>query len=250
MPPLLSRRLSPPAGAALSLFALVAPLSRSCDLNVTGQEKPRRRRRRRAGDTDRGGSSSSSERQRRRRGEHGQGCPAVPPPHPPPQQHRRQVSAHRLHLPGLVPTCRPRPGLREGGGWGAGGTGARKRFRQRRWQQRRRMTLVLGLRVKADGGPRTHGDLVLGSEGMGAPRGRRRLRLAPGFWPPDKTIPRSQAAASRRQLHPGLCGRGRGRKPRGRVADRRREGGRGGGRFTFRSPSPVPPFPPPPRSAS
>lgn len=249
MPPLHSRRLSPPAGAALSLFALVAPLSRSCDLNVTGQEKPRRRRRRRAGDTDRSSSSSSERQRRRRRGKHGQSCPAVPPPHPRPQQHRRQVSAHRLRLPGLVPTCRPRPGLREGGR-GAGGTGARKRFRQQRWQQRRRMTPVPGLRVKAGRGPGPHGDPVLGSKGRGAPRGRRRLRLAPGFWPPDKTIPRSQAAASRRQLHPGLCGRGRGRKPRGRAADRRREGGRGGGQFTFRSLSPIPPFPPPPRIAS
>lgn len=110
---------------------------------------------------------------------------------------------------------------------------------------------VPGLRVKAGGGPGPHGDPVLGSEGEGAPRGGRgRRRLAPGLWPPDKTIPRSQAAASRRRLHPGLCGRGRGRKPRGRAAERGREGGRGGGRFAFRSPSPVPPFPPPPRSAS
>lgn len=120
MPPQLSRRLSPPAGAALSLFALVAPLSRSCDLNVTGQEKPRRRR---AGDTDRGGSSSSSERQRRRRRRGARprlpsGASSTPPPSPP-QQHRRQVSAHRRRLPGPVPTCRPHSpgsGKAEGGG--------------------------------------------------------------------------------------------------------------------------------------
>lgn len=112
------------------------------------------------------------------------------------------------------------------------------------------MTPVPGLQLKAGGRPGPHGDPVLGSEGTGAPQGRGRLRLAPGLWPPDKTIPRSQAAASRQQLHPGLCARGRGRKPRGRAAERRREGERGGGRFAFRSPSPVPPFPPPPRRAS
>lgn len=66
------------------------------------------------------------------------------------------------------------------------------------------MTLVPGLRVQAGGGPGPLGDPVLGSEGRGASRGRRRLRLAPGLWPLDKTIPRSQAAASRQRLHPGF----------------------------------------------
>lgn len=76
LPPLLSRRLSPPAGAARSLFALVSPLSRSCDLNVTGQEKPRRRRpppcRRHRPRRQQQAASSSNAGQRRRRGQLGQ----------------------------------------------------------------------------------------------------------------------------------------------------------------------------------
>lgn len=69
-----------------------------------------------------------------------------------------------------------------------------------------------------------------------APWGWWWLRLAPGLWPPDKTIPRSQAAASRRRLHPGLFGRGRGRKPRGRAA----ELGRGGNPRSVPLPRPLP----------
>lgn len=167
----------------------------------------------------------------------------MPPPHrppSPPQQHRRQVSAHRRRLPGPVPTCRPHSpgsGKAEGGGHRSAQTVPAAAVATKKTNDPH--PPVPGLRVKAGGGPGPHGDPVLGSEGEGAPRGERgRRRLAPGLWPPDKTIPRSQAAASRRRLHPGLCGRGRGRKPRGRAAERRREGGRKG-RGAIRVPFPV-----------
>lgn len=183
MPPLLSRRLSPPAGAALSLFALVAPLSRSCDLNVTGQEKPRR--------------------------------PALPPPHGPPRPHRRQVSAHRHRVPG--PTCRPRPGLREAAGRGgsrrssqtvpaaAVATKATNDFPSR------------GSRRRQAAGPSARG-AGAGRPGRGRPRGAGGGDCAWRRGSGRLTKPsRQPGGGESRPLHPGLRGRGRGRKPRGRA---------------------------------
>lgn len=223
MPPLLSRRLSPPAGAALSLFALVAPLSRSCDLNVTGQEKPRRRRpppRRR----HRPRRQQQQQEQQQQRGAEAAagtvrpGRRALPPPHAPPRPHRRQVSAHRHRVPG--PTCRPRPGLREGAGRGgsrrssqtvpaaAVATKAANDSRPGAPGEGRRRARTRGAPGRGGrGGRRGGGDPWGGGGDCAWRRGSGRL-----------TKPsRQPGGGESRPLHPGLRERGRGRKPRGRA---------------------------------
>lgn len=87
------------------------------------------------------------------------------------------------------------------------------------------MTPVPGLQAKAGGGPeragRWGGEAGAGG-GEGGPAGRgRRLRLAPGLWPPDKTIP----AARRRRVPAAPSGASR----EGEGTEAERAGARGGG---------------------